>query len=134
MQLLQQEPLLAEGGTAADVYKNQKDPSQDCELQFHPSWLQHREASLCLHPREAQGHHNEHAQRLYVRWQGRTRNSNGDPRDLSHLNLAKITRRTAILPLCDLKNAYYEVIGEMALPLGADEIELTDKIVPRWSG
>ena len=46
----------------------------------------------------------------------------------SIIDIAKATRRTAILPLYDVKNACYEVIREMVLPLGTDETELMNKL------
>ena len=46
----------------------------------------------------------------------------------SIIELGRITGMTAIMPLYDLKNAYYEVLREMVLPMGTDKVEIQAKL------
>ena len=46
----------------------------------------------------------------------------------SILELAKASNKSAVIPLYDLKNAYYEVVREMVIPLGTDYHEINNKM------
>ena len=128
MQLRQSEPLLAKGGVAADVYKNKGTPA---DIKYYRSILVGSNVTK---------HHY-----AYVRTQlaqvieqmyndtmcgGRSKRGTTMATHVlrSVLELASATKTSAVIPLYDLKNAYYEVVREMVLPLGTEYNEIKDKM------
>ena len=118
----------AKGGVVADVVKGHRRFFQDRVQPLHLGWVLRRETSQCIFRRQLR----QVIVTVCAGSMGGGRAKGGD-KAATHLlcsmvEQGKASNNTAISRPYDFKNAYYEIMRGVVLPLSTDEQGLTRKL------